>query len=172
MSGNLTGNPPIVSLDRLTPGDIPSLVEISRESGSARWSQAMFERELDLPFSVCLVARHTSGGQARHGGPAGGGLAGFGGEWCVADAAQVVELAVRPESRGMGVGGELLRGLESAARDRGMRAMELEVREDNFPALRLYRRAGFRTVGRRAGFYSGPAGDAVLMEREICAGPA
>ena len=35
----------------------------------------------------------------------------------------------------------------------GARTVFLEVDEDNVPARRLYRRAGFREVGRREGYY-------------------
>ena len=43
----------------------------------------------------------------------------------------------------------------------GVRAVFLEVGEDNVPARRLYRRAGFREVGRREGYYPGQAGEGV-----------
>ena len=36
--------------------------------------------------------------------------------------------------------------------------MFLEVDENNSPAIRLYRRAGFREVGRRPNYYPGPGG--------------
>jgi ribosomal-protein-alanine N-acetyltransferase len=48
--------------------------------------------------------------------------------------------------------------------------MHLEVAADNAPALALYQRAGFETVGRRRGYYArieGPAQDAVLMRRAL-----
>jgi ribosomal-protein-alanine N-acetyltransferase len=40
----------------------------------------------------------------------------------------------------------------------GARAVFLEVDEGNVPALKLYRRAGFREVGRRAGYYQSNQG--------------
>ena len=45
----------------------------------------------------------------------------------------------------------------------GVRSVFLEVDEHNAPACRLYRRAGFREVGRRQGYYQ--AGTAALVLR-------
>ena len=48
--------------------------------------------------------------------------------------------------------------------------MFLEVDEDNEPARRLYRRAGFREVGRRAGYYQqgrDHAATALVLRRDL-----
>jgi [ribosomal protein S18]-alanine N-acetyltransferase len=42
----------------------------------------------------------------------------------------------------------------------------LEVRADNEPAQRLYRRRGFTEIGRRRGYYQPSGADAVVMERK------
>src|SRR5262249_19248766 len=47
----------------------------------------------------------------------------------------------------------------------GARSVFLEVDEGNVPALRLYRRAGFRDVGRRKAYYSADRGPAALILR-------
>ena len=51
-----------------------------------------------------------------------------------------------------------------------VRSVFLEVDEDNVPARRLYERAGFREVGRRAGYYpqgSGAAATALVLRRDL-----
>jgi ribosomal-protein-alanine N-acetyltransferase len=51
-----------------------------------------------------------------------------------------------------------------------VRAVFLEVGDDNVPALRLYRRAGFREVGRREGYYrdqAGKASTALVLRRDL-----
>ncbi len=45
----------------------------------------------------------------------------------------------------------------------GAEAMQLEVRASNGAAIGLYQRLGFVEQGRRKGYYSAPAEDAVLM---------
>lgn len=59
-------------------------------------------------------------------------------------------IAVRRPWRGHGVGDRLLAELEGAAREAGVRALSLSVERDN-PALRLYRRRGYRTVASLGG---------------------
>src|ERR687897_597061 len=63
----------------------------------------------------------------------------------VDDATPELAIAVSPGHRGRGLGGRMLRELLDAARA-SFDAVSLSVRADN-PAVRLYERAGFRTVG-------------------------
>ena len=50
-----------------------------------------------------------------------------------------------------------------------VRAVFLEVDEDNEPARRLYRRAGFREVARRKGYYqaAGQSTAALVLRRDL-----
>jgi ribosomal-protein-alanine N-acetyltransferase len=52
----------------------------------------------------------------------------------------------------------------------GVRAVFLEVDEQNTPAIRLYARAGFREVGRRPNYYpvgGGAASCALVLRRDL-----
>lgn len=62
-------------------------------------------------------------------------------------------IAVRRPWRGHGLGGRLLAALEQRARRSGERALSLSVEEAN-PALRLYRRRGYRTVATVGGTHT------------------
>jgi len=53
--------------------------------------------------------------------------------------------------------------MEQARREQARR-VHLEVRESNTAARKLYERWGFREVGRRKSYYSGPPEDALLLE--------
>ncbi len=55
-------------------------------------------------------------------------------------------IAVRETARGGGIGTALLQAVIEAARDAGMRTVELEVVDVNERAMRLYERLGFRRV--------------------------
>ena len=48
-----------------------------------------------------------------------------------------------------------------------MKALFLEVRESNLPAIRLYQSAGFATTGRRPNYYHHPAEAALLMNLKL-----
>jgi ribosomal-protein-alanine N-acetyltransferase len=70
-----------------------------------------------------------------------------------ADEAEILTLAVRPESRRRGAGRVLLAAAMQAAAAAGARRMLLEVAEDNAAARALYAAAGFAPVGRRPRYY-------------------
>lgn len=64
-----------------------------------------------------------------------------------AGAAYLSLLAVDPSAQGSGLGRALLVAAVDAARAAGYAHCSLHALEDNAPALRLYRSAGFRPVG-------------------------
>jgi len=79
----------------------------------------------------------------------------------IVDEAEILTIAMAPEARGLGHGRPLVaRHLDELARA-GVRTVHLEVEEGNAPALALYRRLGFRQVGRREGYYAKPDGTKV-----------
>ena len=84
----------------------------------------------------------------------------------VADEAEILTLAVRPDARGRGQGRRLV--TEGAARAGlgGAERIFLEVAEDNAAARALYARTGFTEAGRRPRYYGRPNGahaDALLL---------
>lgn len=77
----------------------------------------------------------------------------------VADEEELLLIAVSPQFRSKGLGRKLLERTISAAWERGMTRVFLEMREHN-PAEHLYLRQGFSRAGRRPNYYrqceSGP----------------
>jgi ribosomal protein S18 acetylase RimI-like enzyme len=64
--------------------------------------------------------------------------------WTGADDCWLEDLYVLPEGRRSGLGRALVRAALDSARERGCVRIELDVDEDNEPALALYRACGFR----------------------------
>lgn len=56
-------------------------------------------------------------------------------------------LALLPEFRRQGIGGRLMRQTLGAARDFGLRRVELTVRESNVVAIEIYKKFGFAVEG-------------------------
>ncbi|HEX8222426.1 MAG TPA: GNAT family N-acetyltransferase [Allosphingosinicella sp.] len=75
----------------------------------------------------------------------------------VAGEAELLLLAVGRSSQRRGVGQMLLDRFGSVATSKGAEQLHLEVREGNH-AVSLYRRNGYREVGRRRNYYSGRDG--------------
>jgi ribosomal protein S18 acetylase RimI-like enzyme len=64
----------------------------------------------------------------------------------VDEATPEVTIGVDAAYRGQGIGAELLAALAELARAEGFRQLSLSVEPAN-PALRLYKRSGYRAVG-------------------------
>lgn len=79
-------------------------------------------------------------------------------------ACRLAGMALVPEARGRGVGREFMARLMEEARARGERTMELEVIEQNEPAVRLYRGCGFATLRRLTGHAGRPAWEHAVQE--------
>lgn len=73
------------------------------------------------------------------------------------DEAHLLNITVRRDLHGHGLGRALLDKVVEVARDNAMASVLLEVRPSNLRALSVYRRYGFAEIGRRKGYY--PAAD-------------
>lgn len=82
----------------------------------------------------------------------------------VAGEAEVLTLAVAPARRRQGLGRAVLDNALVRAAAAGASATFLEVAADNAAALALYGYMGFRTVGRRRGYYAADT-DALILRR-------
>lgn len=148
-----------VFLEAAGEGDLSALVELERRSFSQPWSAGSFRSEIQDPQRGRVVLLREL---PAHDDPRGGLLA-----YCafqvVIDELHILDLAVRPERRRQGWGRRLLaRVLELGAR-RGARLALLEVRRSNWPAVALYRSAGFEVSGTRRDYYAQPREDALLL---------
>ncbi len=83
------------------------------------------------------------------------------------DDGEILNLAVLPEKRRLGLGKALLECAIAEARKRGCNTLSLEVASRNEAALALYSLCGFKKAGLRRGFYSKQNDDAVIMIKEI-----
>jgi ribosomal-protein-alanine N-acetyltransferase len=136
------------------PGDARALAALHGTSFHRGWSDGEFER---LLFDRNVVAHRATVGK---------NLVGFIVSRLTLDEAEILSVAVAPARRGRGLAGRLLdRNLRRLV-GLGARAVFLEVDDGNTPARKLYRHAGFREVGRRAGYY--PAGrGALILRRDL-----
>lgn len=79
------------------------------------------------------------------------------------DEGEILNLAVRPLLRRLGVGRRLVQAFLRIAANQGVVKVHLEVRESNTVAIQFYTGVGFRQAGKRPGYYQAPAEAAVLM---------
>jgi len=133
------------------------VMAIERESFPTPWSRALFEEEIGRRFSDAIVVVEEPGGE----------VAGYAICWTVGEESHLLNIAVRPDARSRGVGRSLLRECIRRSALDGGRRIYLEVRPSNEPAIRMYRRDGFRFVGVRKRYYTDTGEDAIVLSREI-----
>jgi ribosomal-protein-alanine N-acetyltransferase len=127
------------------------MAAIERHCFSDPWPLEGFREVLGMPGTVALVMTEADQPMAYF-------LARE-----ILGTAEVLNLAVVPEFRGRGLGAELLDAGLAAVRARGGSEVFLEVRASNAVAQALYASRGFRTEGRRRGYYRRPDEDALVL---------
>jgi [ribosomal protein S18]-alanine N-acetyltransferase len=136
-----------------TAEDVETIVAIQRKNPqAAQWLESDYVRLAEDPSGVLLVAEDAAGQ-----------VLGFAAGQCVADEAELQNLAVDPEHHRHGVGQALLDGVHCRLRAAGTKRIYLEVRPANGPALALYQSSGYTVVGRRRDYYAAPREDALAL---------
>lgn len=129
--------------------DLPQLIWLEEcFPAGQRWSKDAWAEELTGPDRLTLVVRD------------GTRLLGV---ITLHDLGEMVDLnriIVAPQARRTGVADALMAAAAHVVPKRCL----LEVRDDNAPAIALYRKHGFATIHRREGYY-GAGTDALVMER-------
>ena len=140
---------PEMVVRRLVYGDLPSVLAIERRSFTTPWSLAMFVLELSKPSGICLGIAGREG------------LEGYLVCSRYADVWHLMNIAVTPERRRVGIASRLIAELFEAA---GMDArFTLEVRTSNRAAIEMYEGFGFRPAGHRRRYYHDNGEDALIM---------
>jgi ribosomal-protein-alanine N-acetyltransferase len=93
-------------------------------------------------------------------------IVGFAGFWAMLNEAHIIAIAVRNNYRRKGIGEGLLISVIEVATQLHANVITLEVRASNVIARALYKKYGFRVVGRRPRYYSDNGEDAVLMSTD------
>jgi ribosomal-protein-alanine N-acetyltransferase len=141
--------------------DLPAVIGVMESAFDPRFGEAWTLPQcaglLPLPGVWLTVARD------------GGEVLGFSLCRIVADEAELLLLAVRPQAQRGGIGKSLLGQFERSATSRGASRLHLEVRDGN-QAVNLYHATGFTLVGRRRRYYNGGDGqlyDALSLSRPV-----
>lgn len=153
----MTGRRPETRVRAAGPGDLAALLALENAVFAGdRMSRRSLRRLLASPSALTLVGEQD-------GRMAGYALVLFRRH---AMAARLYSLAVDPEFSGRGVASALLDAAEAAAWRRESLVLRLEVHVDNAPAIALYRKRGYREIGRRARYYE-DGGDALRFEHRL-----
>jgi len=150
-----------IEIEEMGQADLDEVMKIEKRSFAAPWSRKLFIETLAFPLSFNLVARKKIDKR----------IAGYANFYLIKDEVQVLNIAIAPESRGMGYATALLKHAIAVLRALGGEEFFLEVREGNAHAIELYRKLGFRKVGRRRRYYTETNEDALVMHLKAGHGP-
>lgn len=143
--------------------DVEEVARIENDAYPFPWSRGNFLDSLASRYDA-WVARE-----------AGGRLAGYFLLMHAVDDVHLLNITVRPDLQGQGIGRQLLDKVAALAVAAGIAAVLLEVRPSNRHAVEVYRHAGFEEIGVRKNYY--PAGgqqreDAIVMRLTLAMGQA
>ncbi len=148
--------PPAAAIEirRLTYADLPQVIAVERRAFPTPWSLAMFVLELSKASGICLAGTHE------------GRIVGY----LVCSRYDTVwhlmNVAVDESRRRRRIASTLIERLFELADGDGEQ-YTLEVRTSNGPAIKLYERFGFKSAGRRRGYYHDNREDALIMWRTV-----
>lgn len=144
-----------IIIDTIVPTDAPSVAKIEKECFSMPFTERDISEYIENPIWHFLVARSNSG------------VLGYISFTVILDECQIVNVAVSPEARKMGIGSHLMTHFLEYIKDMGATHVYLEVRESNTPAIKLYEKFGFEVTGISKNHYTKPQENALLMSLEL-----
>lgn len=135
--------------------DAAALAALARsQPAAANWAEAGFAAEIAQPCAAVWCAEEA------------GTLVGFVALRAAGGVAEILNVAVRPDCVGKGIGFALLEHALAGLKRTGTLQVSLEVARDNAPARALYAKAGLQALGTRREFY-GPGRDALIMGKDL-----
>lgn len=143
-----------LSFASMGANDIDEVARVETDAYPFPWTRGNFLDSLASGYQA-WVAREVDGR-----------LAGYFLLMPAVDDMHLLNITVRPDLQGRGVGRQLLDKIIALTRSAGIAAVLLEVRPSNVHALSVYRHTGFAQIGVRKNYY--PAGgqsreDAIVM---------
>ncbi|WP_019140904.1 ribosomal protein S18-alanine N-acetyltransferase [Noviherbaspirillum massiliense] len=125
--------------------DLPTVLLIERAAYPFPWTHGNFLDSLHSGYESWVLRDES------------GAIAGYFLLMMAVEEAHLLNITVRPNLQGQGLGIMQLDKVSALARERHMESVLLEVRPSNQRALGIYEQYGFIQIGRRRAYY--PAAD-------------
>ena len=140
----------IVPMDK---SHLEAVHRLETENFATPWSLSMLEAELYNDLASYLVAEGEDGT-----------VLGYAGVHIVCDEGHITNVCVDANYRRHGIGRELLK-VYLRYGEVHLCLLDLEVRQSNEAAVKLYESLGFTIAGRRPNYYDSPKEDGYIMTK-------
>lgn len=115
------------------------------------WSYNILKQELENGKSKYFVAKQENE------------IVGFAGILLIINQVNIMNIVVKKDKRNFGIGSLLLEEIIRYSKIHNATSITLEVNEKNIPAIKLYKKYGFKQVGLRRKYYNNED-NAILMD--------
>ena len=140
----------------MTTDDIENVIQIEAEAyGKHHWSKSSFYDEMQNNLAKYYVAKTLDGE-----------LVGYAGAWHIIDEGHITTIAVKKTHLRQHIGEAIIVKILEDCYKAEIKYLTLEVRVSNEPAINLYKKYGFNSLGTRKGYYQDNNEDALIMWTE------
>lgn len=143
-----------ISIRNAKPEDADDIERIEKLSFPTPWSRNLILEELFFPMGFNMVLIVDSN------------VEGFILSWLIQPEVHILNFAISPSFRKMGLGRILMQTFLEETKKNGAMKYTLEVRANNEPALKFYRSFNFVIKGVRKHYYQDTGEDAIIMWKE------
>lgn len=148
----------MLSIRRMKRSDIDTVVTMDERNFISPLTPGILESELNREIGYYIVLEKNSE------------IIGYAGMWEVLGEAHITHVCIDKPYQGEGYGNELMNHLINRCIKRHFFGIILEVRDHNVPAISLYEKYKFKTIGVRKNYYTESNEDALIMWRDILEG--
>ena len=127
----------------MTIEDFEKIKENLQKEYDEFWTPGVLKSELENKDSKYIVAKDKEN------------ILGFAGIWISPIDVEITNIVIKKTERKKGIGSLLLDKLIEMAKETKKDNISLEVNENNLPAINLYKKYGFETLGIRKKYYNG-----------------
>lgn len=144
-----------IQIKLMTKSDVDDVLKIEETAyGEHHWSADSFYNELsnNLARYYCTFLDDE--------------LVGYAGTWQILDEVHITTIATKEIFKGRKIGEAMLSRIIDDCYVNMAKYITLEVRVSNTPAINLYEKYGFKSLGTRKGYYQNNNEDAIVMWTE------
>lgn len=142
-----------IEITNMTLEDLDSISSILISDFDDFWTLDILSSELKSNSSYYFAAKMNEE------------IVGFAGIKVILDEADIMNIVTRKNFRNLGIGGLLMKKLLDLSRSLGVKRITLEVNEENFSAIHLYEKFGFKNISIRENYYNDKNG--LLMQLNL-----